>query len=81
MYRNNDISSILFYRLYNNEHYAEIREYLENLKALNIEIDSVICVGCLFRTKLTPYSGEIDPPFRVIDPLTVLGKRLPFRRN
>ena len=36
---------------------------------------------CLFRTKLTPYSGEIDPPFRVIDPLTVLGKRLPFRRN
>lgn len=36
---------------------------------------------CLFRTKLTPYSGEIDPPFRIIDPLTVPGKRLPFRRN
>ena len=38
-------------------------------------------IYCLFRTKLTPYSGEIDPPFRIIDPLTVPGKRLPFRRN
>ena len=41
VYRNNDIRCTQLYRLSNNEHYEEIREDLENLKALNIQIDSV----------------------------------------
>lgn len=47
----------------------------------SLELTYADSTKCLFRTKLTPYSGEIDPPFRIIDPLTVPGKRLPFRRN
>ena len=51
------------------------------LVTMNIYAEGLGQISCLFRTKLTPYSGEIDPPFRIIDPLTVPGKRLPFRRN
>jgi len=45
VYRNNDIRCTQLYRLSNNEHYEEIREDLENLKALNIQIESVTCDG------------------------------------
>lgn len=38
VYRNNDVKCTQLYRLSDNEHYEEIREDLENLKALNIQI-------------------------------------------
>lgn len=45
VYRNNDVKSTQLYRLSNNEYYEEIREDLENLKNLDIQIDSITCDG------------------------------------
>jgi hypothetical protein len=45
VYRNNDVKCTQLYRLTDNEHYEEIREDLENLKQLNIQIDSITCDG------------------------------------
>jgi hypothetical protein len=45
VYRNSDIKCTQLYRLTDNEYYEEIREDLENLKALNIQIESITCDG------------------------------------
>lgn len=45
VYRNCDIKCTQLYRLTDNEYYEEIREDLENLKALSIQIDSITCDG------------------------------------
>jgi transposase-like protein len=45
VYRNSDVKCTQLYRLSNNEHYLEIREDLENLNALNIQIESITCDG------------------------------------
>lgn len=63
-----------------NQYIFDIPIYRKKKDNFDAEIETHV-TKCLFRTKLTPYSGEIDPPFRIIDPLTVPGKRLPFRRN
>ena len=45
VYRNSDVRCTQLYRISDNEHYNEIREDLENLKALNIQIESITCDG------------------------------------
>jgi len=45
VYRNNDVKCTQLYRISDNEHYNEIREDLENLKKLNIQIESITCDG------------------------------------
>jgi hypothetical protein len=45
VYRNSDVKCTQLYRLSDNERYEEIREDLENLKALNIQIESITCDG------------------------------------
>jgi len=45
VYRNCDIKCTQLYRLTDNEYYEEIREDLENIKALNIQIESITCDG------------------------------------
>jgi hypothetical protein len=45
VYRNSDIKCTQFYRLSDGERYEEIREDLQNLKALKIQIDSITCDG------------------------------------
>jgi transposase-like protein len=45
VYRNSDVKCTQLYRLSDNEHSEEIREDLANLKALNIQIESITCDG------------------------------------
>ena len=45
VYRNSDVKCTQLYRLTDNEHYEEIREDLANLKALNIQVESITCDG------------------------------------
>ncbi|MBI3232735.1 MAG: transposase [Bacteroidetes bacterium] len=45
VYRNSEIKCTQFYRLSDNERYEEIKEDLENLRALNIQIQSITCDG------------------------------------
>jgi hypothetical protein len=45
VYRNSEIKRTQLYRLSDNERYEEIKEDLENLKALNIRVESVTCDG------------------------------------
>lgn len=45
VYRNNDVKCTQLYRISDNEHYNESREDLENLKKLNIQIESITCDG------------------------------------
>lgn len=45
VYRNSDIKCTQLYRLSDDERYVEIKEDLENLKALNIHVESVTCDG------------------------------------
>lgn len=61
VYRNNDIRCTQLYRLSDNEHYEEIREDLENLKALNIQIDSVTCDGhrAIIKAVRKVFKGEV----------------------
>ena len=45
VYRNSEIKCTQLYRLSDNERYEEIKEDLENLKALNIHVQSITCDG------------------------------------
>jgi hypothetical protein len=45
VYRNSEIKCTQLYRLSDNERYEEIKEDLENLRALNIRIESITCDG------------------------------------
>ena len=45
VYRNSDIKCTQLYRLSDNERYEEIKEDLENLLALNINVQSITCDG------------------------------------
>jgi hypothetical protein len=45
VYRNSEIKCTQLYRLSDNERYQEIKEDLENLRALNIRIESITCDG------------------------------------
>lgn len=45
VYRNSEIKCTQLYRLSDNERYEEIKEDLENLRALNIRIVSITCDG------------------------------------
>ncbi|MFN8432369.1 MAG: transposase [Spirosomataceae bacterium] len=45
VYRNSEIKRTQLYRLTDNERYEEIKEDLENLKALQIRVESVTCDG------------------------------------
>jgi hypothetical protein len=38
------------------------------LQVKNSILEFENAIPCKFRNKLTPYSGETDPPFRLIDP-------------
>ena len=42
--------------------YRLLRNYLKGVEG--DMINTIMAAVCIFRTKLTPYSGEIDPPFR-----------------
>jgi hypothetical protein len=44
-YRNSEIKCTQLYRLSDNEHYEEIKEDLENLRTLNIQVQSITCDG------------------------------------
>ena len=45
VYRNSEVKCTQLYRLSDNERYEEIKEDLENLRALNIRIESITCDG------------------------------------
>ena len=45
VYRNSEIKCTQLYRLTDNERYEEIKEDLENLASLNIQVQSVTCDG------------------------------------
>jgi hypothetical protein len=45
VYRNSEIKCTQLYRLSDNERYEEIKEDLENIRALNIHIQSITCDG------------------------------------
>ena len=45
VYRNSEIKCTQLYRLSDNERYEEIKEDLENLRALNIHVKSITCDG------------------------------------
>lgn len=45
LYQDNDIKYTQLYRFSNGEYYNEIREDLENLKVLDIQIESITCDG------------------------------------
>jgi len=45
VYRNSEIKCTQLYRLTDNERYEEIKEDLENLRALHIQISSITCDG------------------------------------
>ena len=45
VYRNSEIKCTQLYRLTDNERYEEIKEDLENLRALNINVQSITCDG------------------------------------
>ena len=45
VYRNSEIKCTQLYRLSDNERYQEIKEDLENIRALNIRIQSITCDG------------------------------------
>lgn len=45
VYRNSEIKCTQLYRLSDNERYQEIKEDLENLRALNIRVESITCDG------------------------------------
>ena len=45
VYRNSEIKCTQLYRLSDNERYEEIKEDLENLRSLNIQVQSITCDG------------------------------------
>jgi transposase-like protein len=45
VYRNSEIKCTQLYRLSDNERYEEIKEDFENIKALNIKVQSITCDG------------------------------------
>jgi len=45
VYRNSEVKCTQLYRLSDNERYEEIKEDLENIRALNIRIQSITCDG------------------------------------
>lgn len=45
VYRNSEIKCTQLYRLSDNERFEEIKEDLENLRALNIDVQSITCDG------------------------------------
>ena len=61
VYRNNDVKCTQLYRISDNEHYEEIREDLENLKTLNIQIDSITCDGhrAILKAVRKAFKGQV----------------------